>query len=291
MLKTGIMGLGAMGAPMARRLHQAGFLSAVWNRTAATAQALGEELGVTVADSPVELAEACEVIVTCVSGNEDVLSVGQALLPALTAEHVVVDTSTISSETARTAASMIQAKRAGFLDAPVSGGVEGAEQGNLTMMVGGDANTLERVRPVLRCLAQRITHMGRTGSGQATKAVNQVMVAGIAQAVTEALAFGEALELNLDQVIDVVRNGAAGNWFLEHRGRTMVRDRFDKGFKLRLLHKDLRICKEMSLARGAQLPIVEMSLIHYRRLMESGYGEEDISALIRQKRELFKPGK
>jgi 3-hydroxyisobutyrate dehydrogenase len=201
-----------------------------------------------------------------------------------------VDTSTVSCETAREAATRIAAAGGAFLDAPVSGGIEGARQGTLAMMVGGEGAVLERIRPALTALAGRIEHMGPVGAGQATKAVNQVMAAGINQAVTEALAFAGALELPLEKVIDIVGGGAAGNWFLSHRGPTLTREKFEPGFRVTLHHKDLAICKQMAAQFGVALPVVEMTLIHYRRLMEAGYGDEDISALFREKRALFNPG-
>ena len=209
------------------------------------------------------------------------------MLPGINAGTIVVDTSTVSRETARQAAALLQAVGVSFLDAPVSGGIEGARQGTLAMMVGGDVDTLERITPVLNVIAGRVEHMGPVGAGQATKAVNQVMAAGINQAVTEALAFAKALQLPLDKVIDVTGYGAAGNWFLNHRGPTMTRGMFDPGFRVALHHKDLAICKHMAEQFDVALPIVEMTLIHYRRLMEAGYGDEDISALFREKLGLF----
>ena len=286
-MKTGVIGLGAMGAPMAHNLHRAGHLTAVWNRTATTAQQLADELGVEQADAPADLARHSELIIISVSADADVLAVSDALLPGLSADHVVLDTSTVSRETARLAAMRIAESDAAFLDAPVSGGTEGARLGTLAMMVGGDAAVLARIRPVLAAIAARVAHMGPVGAGQATKAVNQVMAAGINQAVTEALAFAGALELPLDKVIEVVGAGAAGNWFLEHRGPSMVADSFAPGFRVALHHKDLDICKQMAAEFGVALPLVEMTLIHYRRLMEAGYGDEDISALFREKQALF----
>jgi 3-hydroxyisobutyrate dehydrogenase len=155
------------------------------------------------------------------------------------------------------------------------------------MMVGGDAGALARVREVLGCIAARVEHMGPVGSGQATKAINQVMAAGINQAVSEALAFAEALELPLDKVIEVIGSGAAGNWFLSHRGPTMTEGKYDPGFRVALHHKDLAISKQMAEQFDVALPVVEMTLIHYRRLMEAGFGDEDISALMREKRAMF----
>ena len=286
-MKTGIIGLGAMGAPMARNLHRAGHLAAIWNRTADTAAQLGDELGITPAESPAALATACELIILSVSADEDVLSVIDALLPGLQAGSIVMDTSTVSRETAQRAAEKLAAANTAFLDAPVSGGIEGARKGTLAMMVGGDAGVLSRIQPVLDSIAGRVAHMGPVGSGQATKAVNQVMAAGINQAVCEALAFAQKLDLPLDQVIDVVGSGAAGNWFLTHRGPTMTKQEYDPGFRMALHHKDLTICKQMAAEFDVAMPLVEMTLIHYRRLMDGGFGDEDISALYREKRRLF----
>jgi 3-hydroxyisobutyrate dehydrogenase len=289
-LQTGVIGLGAMGAPMARNLHRAGRLAAVWNRTPERAAALAAELGVAAAADLATLAGGCEVILVSVSADADVREVIEALAPGLRPGAVVVDTSTVSLETARAAAERVAVTGAAFLDAPVSGGVEGARRGTLAMMVGGAADVLGRVRPVLEAVAGRIAHLGPTGSGQATKAVNQIMAAGINQAVSEALAFAAAHALPLDKVIEVVGAGAAGNWFLEHRGPTMAQGRYAPGFRVDLHHKDLAICKAMAARLGASLPLVEMTLIHYRRLMEAGDGDEDISALLREKRGLFGTG-
>jgi len=280
-LKSGFIGLGAMGIPMARNLAQAGLLAAVWNRTQDKAEQLAAELGVDAAETPADLARCCDMIQLCVSADGDVLEVVDALLPGLCPGAVVIDHSTVGSETARSAAAKVRAAGGDFLDAPVSGGVEGARAGTLAVMVGGDPETLARVRPMLEAVGGRIAHMGETGTGQATKAVNQVLCAGINQAVCEALAFGRALSLDLDRVIDVVSQGAAGNWFLEKRGPTMIRGVFQPGFKLSLHHKDLRICREMARRAGVSAPLVERTLADYERLMAEGHGDEDISALFR----------
>jgi len=157
--------------------------------------------------------------------------------------------------------------------------------------LASDAAVLKRARPVLEVIGKRIAHMGPVGSGQATKAVNQIMAAGINQAVTEALAFAEAQGLPLDKVVEVVSAGAAGNWFLDKRAPTMLRGEFPHGFKVALHHKDLGICKAIAAQYGVALPVVEMTLIHYARLMAAGYGDEDISALFREKQRLFAEAK
>ena len=286
-MKTGVIGLGAMGAPMARNLHKAGYLEVVWNRTVEKASELSGELGVHVADAPAALAAQCDLVMLSVSADDDLLEVMRALVPGLHADSVVLDTSTVSRETAIQAAILAQSAGADFLDAPVSGGIEGARQGTLAMMIGGEVDSIMRITPVLNSIARRMEHMGPVCAGQATKAVNQIMAAGINQAVTEALAFAVALELPLDKVIEVVGSGAAGNWFLDHRGTTMTQGRFDPGFRVSLHHKDLTICKQMAEQFDVALPVIEMALIHYRRLMEAGFGDEDISALFREKMKLF----
>lgn len=284
---VGVIGLGAMGAPMARNLARAGLLAGVWNRSADKAAALAAELDVNQAQSPEDLARHCDVTLTCVSADADLLAVVNRLLPGVDGDKLLIDTSTVQPATAVEVARRLAEAGCDFLDAPVSGGVEGARQGTLAIMVGGDAHVLERARPVLAAIGKRITHMGPVGSGQSTKAVNQIMAAGINQAVSEALAFAAAEGLPLDKVIEVVGSGAAGNWFLERRGPTMVRSEFPPGFRVALHHKDLAICKAIAERHGVSLPVVEMTLIHYRRLMEAGYGDEDISALFREKRRLF----
>jgi 3-hydroxyisobutyrate dehydrogenase len=274
-----------MGARMATRLAGAGQLVGVWNRTVRRATELAPTLGVEVAASPADLAGGCDLLLTCVSRDPDLAEVIEAAGPGLAPGAVVVDTSTVGAGTARSLAAALAARGVAFLDAPVSGGVEGAASGTLVMMVGGDAGALERVRPALATLAARVVHMGPSGSGQATKAVNQVMAAGINQAVTEALAFGEAMGLPMAQVVEVISGGASGNWFLAHRGARMLRGEYPPGFKVALHRKDLEICRAMAEAAGGPaLPLVARTIEDYVRLMDEGFGEEDISALYRLKR-------
>jgi 3-hydroxyisobutyrate dehydrogenase len=282
-IKAAFIGLGAMGAPMAGHLHQRGLLAAVGNRTQAKADALAQELGV-VAPETAALAEQCDVIALCVSADADVIGVVEALLPGLREGSIVIDHSTVAPSTARRAASMLAAKGVAFLDAPVSGGVEGAINGKLSVMVGGDAAILERARPVLEAYAARVTHMGPVGAGQSTKAVNQILVAGIAHAVTEGLALGEALGLEPERLIPTLASGAAGNWFLDRRGATMLRNEFAVGFKLALLHKDLGIVDAIAREAGTDRTVIDKSLADFGELMSQGYGDDDISALIRLKR-------
>lgn len=289
-MKTGFIGLGAMGQSMARNLARQGLLVAVWNRSATKAKALAGELGCEAAADPAGLARLCEVVVICVSADTDVKTVIAALQPGLAPGKVVIDCSTVSAETARQSSHRLFEQGVDFLDAPVSGGTEGARLGSLSIMVGGEAHAYERVLPVLQAMGQRIVHLGPVGAGQAAKAVNQVMCAGINQAVTEAMAFATALGLPLEKLIEVIGSGAAGNWFINHRGLSMVEGRYAPGFKLALHHKDLMICQDMARQLGGELPLSEATLNDYERLMAAGHGDEDISALYRLKRETFRTG-
>jgi 3-hydroxyisobutyrate dehydrogenase len=286
-MKTGVIGLGAMGGAMAVNLARAGLLAEVWNRSRDKAVAIAAQTGCAIAASPSDLAAACDVVITSVSADADLLSVIDALSPGVRPGSVIIDTSTVSADTARRVAAQLAAAQAAFLDAPVSGGPIGARDATLSIMVGGDAATLARVRPVFEAIGKTIVHIGDTGTGQAAKAVNQILVAGIMQGISEALAFGVAQGLPMTRVIEAVGSGAAQNRLLDRCGRGMLVGDYSEGFKLSLHHKDLTICKRMAAALGVQLPIVEMTLIHYRRLMEAGHGDEDISALHRAKQAMF----
>jgi 3-hydroxyisobutyrate dehydrogenase len=279
-MKVGMMGLGAMGLGMARNLAKAGFLRGVYNRT--TAKTL--EFKVAAYDLPEALAAEVDIVLICVSADQDVIGLVEAIAKTIKPGSIVVDLSTVSSDTAQKAAAILLKKEVNFLDAPVSGGVEGAKNGTLAMMVGGNIKALEKARPALEVIAKRIIHIGDTGSGQATKAANQIMCAGINQAVTEALAFAQSQGLEIDKVIDVISGGAAGNWFLEHRGYTMTQDIFTPGFKLALHHKDLKICQTMAAQSDIAIPLADMTVINYEQLMNDGFGDEDISALYRLKK-------
>ena len=284
-MKTGVIGLGAMGAGMALSLHKAGHLHGVWNRSRSKTEALIDAIKAPAMDSPASLAATCELIIMSISRDDDVLEMVEQIATSVKPGTIIADTSTISSATAIEAAKILKHRNAEFLDCPVSGGVEGARGGTLVIMAGGDGDALERARPALSAIAGTITLIGPTGSGQACKAVNQIMCAGINQGVTEALAFGEAMGLDMEKVVKTVAKGAAGNWFLERRGKTMLANNNKVGFKLNLHHKDLRICKAMAQdLDGISLPLVDKTLAHYETLMAQGYGDEDISALYRLKR-------
>jgi len=286
-LATGFVGLGAMGRGMARNLHHAGLLAAVWNRTPTRAAELAAELQLAATASPAELAARCDVVVLCVSADADVLEVVDALSTGLRRGSIVIDCSTVSADTAREAARRLARHGVEFLDAPVSGGVEGARDGTLAIMVGGPEAALERARPVLEAMGRTVTHFGTTGAGQAAKATNQIMCAGIIQAVAEAMAFARAEGLPLDKLIDTLGKGAGSSWYFVHRAPNIVRNSYPPGFRVRLHEKDLRICREMAARHGVQLPVIETTLLHYRRLIEQGHGDEDISTIFRLKDALF----
>ena len=283
-LRVGFVGLGAMGWPMAGHLHRAGSLVAVSNRSAAKAQAFAAEHAGVAAATPAQLAPLCNVIALCVSADADVLGVVREIAAQARPGTVVIDHSTVSPDTAKQAHALMKGAGGDFLDAPVSGGVEGAKNGKLSIMAGGDAGTLERVRPVLEAYAARIGHLGAVGAGQSTKAVNQVLVAGIAQGVCEGLALGEALGLDPAVLLPTLASGAAGCWFLDKRGATMLRNEFAGGFKAALLHKDLGIVQKIAQQAGTDHSIVDKSLADLADLMAQGRGDEEHSAVIRLKR-------
>ena len=204
---------------------------------------------------------------------------------------IVMDCSTVGAGTAREMHAQLAALGVGFLDCPVSGGVEGARAASLAIMVGGDEGVFSRALPILEKLGKTITHFGPSGAGQAAKATNQIMCAGIIQAVGEAMAFAHAEGLPLDRLIDTLGKGAGSSWYFVNRAPFMAKNSFPAGFRVRLHAKDLRICRDMAAQRGAKLPVVESTLQQYAQLIVQGFGDEDISAIYRLKSALFhEPG-
>jgi 3-hydroxyisobutyrate dehydrogenase len=279
-----------MGLSMARNLHRSGQLVGVWSRHPEKTAAWVAESGCQVARHPAELASTVDVLVLCVSADDDVLGLVDALLPGAHPGLIVIDCSTVSATTARDAAARLSSKGAAFLDCPVSGGVEGARDATLAIMCGGDADAYTRARPVLEAMGKTITHMGPSGFGQSTKATNQILCAGVIQAVAEAMAFAKAESLPLEKVIETLGKGAGSSWYFIHRAPFMAREQFPAGFKVRLHEKDLGICHDMALKHGVQLPVVESTRAQYQGLMQAGYGDEDISTLFRLKDALFTAG-
>jgi 3-hydroxyisobutyrate dehydrogenase len=288
---VGFIGLGAMGVGMARNLHRAGHLAAVWNRTTERATQLAAELGCRAAGSVAELAGLVDTAVLCVSADADVLAVVDALAPTLAPDSLVLDCSTVSGDTARTAARRLATRRIAFLDCPVSGGVEGARTGQLAIMCGGEPADFARAQPVLAAMGRTVAHFGPHGTGQATKATNQIMCAGIVRAVAEAMAFARAHDLPLERVVDTLAQGAGSSWYFVNRAPNMIRGSYPAGFRIHLHDKDLRICRDMAAKLGVSLPVVDEVLQEYQELIQRGHGDEDISALYRLKSELFATAK
>jgi len=272
---------------MARNLHRAGLLAAVWNRTSEKARTLAAELNVQAPSTLEALGASVDAVVTCVSADSDVLEVVKELAKSLKSGAIVLDSSTVSAETARQAADTLHPRSVEFLDCPVSGGTEGARDATLAIMVGGSEEAFVRGKPILAAMGKTITHFGPTGSGQAAKATNQIMCAGIIETVSEAMAFARAQGLPLDKIVDTLGKGAGSSWYFVHRAPNMVRGSYPAGFRVRLHEKDLTICRDMAARFGVALPVVERMLDEYAELVARGYGDEDISATFRLKSELF----
>ena len=286
-MKTGFLGLGAMGRHMARNLHRKGFLAGIWNRSGAPAAELAAELGIPASGTPAELASTCDVLVLCVSADADVLSVVDQLLPGLHAGTLVIDCSTVSSATAVEAAKRVGTRGAAFLDCPVTGGTEGARDARLAILCGGDAADFARGRPVLDAMGATVTHFGPVGSGQAVKATNQILCAGYIRTIAEAMAFARAQGLPLAPLVETLGKGAGSSWYFVNRAPFMVNGAYPPGFRVRLHQKDLRICRDMAARDGVTLPVVESVLADYAKLIDEGHGDEDISAVFRLTERLF----
>ena len=283
----GWIGLGAMGWPMAGHLHAKGWLTAVWNRTVDKAEAFAEQhKGVSVAEDPAAMAGQVDVIAICVSADDDLIGLIDALEDSLRRGQIVVDHSTVSPATARQLAERLAQKGVGFVDAPVTGGVEGAIKGNLAVMAGGNWDDFHAISTLFDAYARLHHHLGPSGAGQSAKAVNQLMVAGIAEAVCESLALMERLDLPREPMLELLSGGAAGNWFLDKRGRTMLADEFDVGFAPALLLKDLKICQALCDQADFTSGVLRQAIPDYQHLIDHGETGRDISALIRLKHPL-----
>ena len=283
-LKLGVVGLGALGRPMAVNLVSAGFQVRLHNRSREA-----EEV-VDLADaqrcaSPAEAAEGMDVLLVCVSDDaavEAVLFGAGGASDGLRPGSVVLDCSTISPAQAIHCAERLARQGVAYLDAPVTGGTEGAKAGSLTVLVGGDAAALQQVQPVLEVIGGTVHHFGAVGRGQQVKAVNQVLVAGSYAAVAEAMALGQRLQLPMQQVVEALKGGAAGSWALNHRAQGMLDGSYPLGFKLALHHKDLGIALRSAEGMQLEMPISRLVQHQEAELMNRGHGDEDVSALHRQ---------
>lgn len=288
MTSTAFLGLGVMGAPMAGHLAAAGHQVTVYNRTTAKAEAWSARHGGRVASTPREAVLGADIVFTCVGNDDDVRSVvlgDHGAFAGMSAGTVLVDHTTASATLARELFAAGAEAGIGVIDGPISGGQAGAENGVLTVMCGGEPDTFERAAPVIDAFARARTLVGPPGSGQLTKMVNQLTIAGLVQGLAEAIAFGLRAELDMDVVLDVIAQGAAGSWQMENRGQTMVRDEFDFGFAVEWMRKDLGICFDEADRNGARLPVARLVDSYYAELVSAGGARWDTSSLIRRLRD------
>ncbi len=285
-LKVAFLGLGVMGGPMAGHLLKAGHEVRVWNRTASRAQAWQEaHPGGVTADSIHEAVAEADRVMTCVGNDDDLRSVvlgPQGALAAMKPGAVLIDHTTASAEVAREIAAAAAALGVGFIDAPVSGGQAGAVNGVLTVMCGGEPDTFAAAEPAIRAYARAVTLLGPSGSGQLAKMVNQICIAGLLQGLSEAVAFGQNAGLDMRQVLDVIGKGAAQSWQLDNRGKTMVDDRFDFGFAVDWMRKDLGLVLAEGHRNGSTLPVTALVDQFYGDVQQLGGGRWDTSSLIRR---------
>jgi 3-hydroxyisobutyrate dehydrogenase-like beta-hydroxyacid dehydrogenase len=282
-MRVAVIGLGTMGAPMARHLLAGGHDVTVHNRTRDKELQLAEA-GATRAASPADAARNAEAVLTCVSDTPDLEAVllgPDGAATTLPAGGVVVDCSTVSPSATAELASKLAERSIGLVDAPVSGGSEGAERGTLTIFVGGRDDDVAKALPVLEAFGSRITHLGPPGSGQMAKAVNQVMIAGTYATVGEGIALAEAAGLPLDRLVEALAGGAAASWVLENRAGNMIKQSYPLGFRVSLHRKDLGIAVDEGRRAGLDLAVSELVAGQEDELVADGYGDEDVSALAR----------
>ena len=282
--KVAFIGLGVMGHPMAGHLARAGHQVRVYNRTTVKAEAWVGQYQGSFGATPREAVEEAEIVFVCVGNDDDLRSViygEQGVLAGMAPGTLLVDHTTASAEVAREIAALADKSQVGFLDAPVSGGQAGAENGVLTVMIGGDQAHFEQARPAILCYARAATLLGPVGAGQLTKMVNQICIAGIVQGLAEGLNFAQKAGLDGAKVVDVISKGAAQSWQMENRGLTMLKDEFDFGFAVNWMRKDLGICLDESRHNGARLPLVALVDQFYAEVQELGGGRWDTSSLIR----------
>lgn len=284
MAKIAFLGLGVMGGPMAGHLANAGHQLVVYNRTKSKADDWVKAYGGSAADTPAQAADGADFVFACVGDDNDVRAVTtgpDGAFHSMAAGSVFIDNTTASAGVARELSAIASDSGIGFLDAPVSGGQAGAENGKLTVMVGGAEDDFNKAEPLMGCYGAKVTLMGPSGAGQLTKMVNQICIAGLVQGLSEALNFGQNAGLDMDRVLDVISGGAAQSWQMVNRGNTMVRDEFDFGFALDWMRKDLRICFEEAANNGSPLPVTAQVAQFYAMLSERGFGRNDTSALIK----------
>ena len=287
MAKVAFVGLGVMGFPMAGHLARAGHDVTVYNRTRARAENWVAKHGGRRADTPAQAAAGAEIVFSCVGDDPDLRAVAtgpDGTFAGMAKGAIHVDHTTASAQAARELAADAAKRGLAFLDAPVSGGQSGAENGQLTVMVGGDAQAFERAKPVIAHFARAVTRIGASGAGQLAKMVNQICVIGVVQGLAEGIDFGLRAGLDMELVLDTIAKGAAQSWQMENRGKTMIADKFDFGFAIDWMRKDLRICREEAARNGAALEVTRAIDGFYAELQATGGGRWDTSALIRRLR-------
>ncbi|MFF8798446.1 MULTISPECIES: NAD(P)-dependent oxidoreductase [unclassified Methylobacterium] len=283
MANVAFLGLGVMGSPMAGHLARKGHTVTVYNRTRAKADAWVAAHGGRAASTPREAAAGCEIVFACVGNDDDLRSVvlgAEGAFAGMEKGAVFVDHTTASAEVARELSAEADAAGLHFVDAPVSGGQAGAENGVLTVMCGGDEATYARVEPVIAAYAKSCRLLGPSGSGQLTKMVNQIAIAGLVQGLSEAIHFAKRAGLDVESVLEVISKGAAGSWQMENRGRTMNTDTFDFGFAVEWMRKDLGILLAESRRNGARLPVTALVDQFYAEVEAMGGKRWDTSSLI-----------
>jgi 3-hydroxyisobutyrate dehydrogenase len=288
MAKVAFIGLGVMGFPMAGHLAaKGGHALTVYNRTRAKADAWVAKFGGRAAPTPAAAAEGAEIVFSCVGDDPDLREVtlgAEGAFAAMGKGAIFVDHTTASAGIARELYAAAKSRGIHFIDAPVSGGQAGAENGTLTVMCGGDADVFECAKPVIANFARAVTLIGAAGAGQLCKSVNQISIAGLVQGLSEAIAFGQKAGLDMKLVLDVISKGAAQSWQMENRGKTMVDDRFDFGFAVDWMRKDLRICFEEAAKNGADLTVTRVVDAFYADVQKMGGGRWDTSSLVRRLR-------
>ena len=283
MAKVAFLGLGVMGYPMAGHIAKAGHDVTVYNRTAAKAEKWVGEYGGKSAPTPKEAAQDCDFVFACVGNDDDLRSVvtgEDGALQVMSAGSVFIDNTTASADVARELAELAAEREVGFLDAPVSGGQAGAENGVLTVMVGGDEATFKKAEPVIDCYARMIGLMGPTGSGQLAKMVNQICIAGLVQGLSEGIHFAQNAGLDVEKLIGVLSKGAAGSWQMENRHKTMNEGHYEHGFAVDWMRKDLGICLAEADSNGASLPVTALVDQFYKDVQKMGGSRWDTSSLL-----------
>ncbi len=283
-IRVAFIGLGVMGYPMAGHLQNAGYHTSVYNRTEQKAQQWAKQFHGQAFKTPKEAAQECDIVFVCVGNDDDVRSVvygEDGILAGLKTDAILVDHTTTSAELAIELAQTCQETGHQFVDAPVSGGQAGAENGALTVMCGGQKSAFETIKPVISAYSKQADLLGENGQGQRCKMVNQICIAGALQGLSEALMLAQQSNLDIEQVVEVLKHGAAGSWQMENRAVTMARDEFDFGFAIDWMRKDLGFCLDEAKRVGIRLPLTEQVDSEYAALQQQGLGRMDTSVLFK----------